>query len=224
MGIEITEVIIRILVTSILSGAIGYEREMQSRPAGLRTHIIVGIGATLFMIIALEMHEVIPDNDVSRIPAQVVSGIGFLGAGTIFAQRGSISGLTTAASLWLVAGIGLITGLGRYLTAIFSTGMGLLILVSLKRLQGFIQLRQNQYLSITMNESQSSIGTMIRVLKSQGLVVEDIHIENPHHLDDQTEGTDLLVKVQGFDEVNIEILEESLSRHNLTLNMNIRGK
>lgn len=99
-----------------LGGLIGFERELKKRPAGLRTHMLVCLGATIFTIISISF-----DIEPARIAAGIVAGIGFLGAGTIIAQRGHVRGITSAAILWVVAGIGLAVGVGEYLIAIVSS-------------------------------------------------------------------------------------------------------
>ena len=133
-----SEVVQRLLLAAVLSGLIGYERERKGRAAGLRTHILVGIGSALMMLTGLHLFEVFQgrvDVDPTRIGAQVVSGIGFLGAGTIFRFKASIRGLTTAASLWTVAGVGLAAGSGFYLGAVLTTGIALVALFALTKLE-----------------------------------------------------------------------------------------
>ncbi|MDP8233202.1 MAG: MgtC/SapB family protein [Candidatus Saelkia tenebricola] len=122
-------ILYKLVLVSVLSGLIGLERETHGRAAGFRTHILVGIGSCLIMLTSVYMYSVYGNSaDPSRIAAQVVSGIGFLGAGTIIRFRASIRGLTTAASLWAVAGIGLAIGVGLYLPAIFTTIIILIVL------------------------------------------------------------------------------------------------
>ena len=115
------EIIIKIVMILLLAGIIGWNREKQGRPAGFRTHILVGIGSTIVMIVSILLHEIYPEADPARIAAQVISGIGFLGAGTILVQGSTVKGLTTAASLWTTAAIGLAVGAGFYFTAIIGT-------------------------------------------------------------------------------------------------------
>lgn len=125
------EIIKRLLIALILSGLIGLERETHGRAAGLRTHILVCLGSSLIMLTSIYIFDIykgLASVDPSRIAAQVVSGIGFLGAGTIIRFRASVKGLTTAASLWAVAGIGLAVGCGFYQGAYVTT---LLVLVTL---------------------------------------------------------------------------------------------
>ena len=118
MGVATWEAVLRVLLTMLLSGLIGAEREAHERPAGLRTHVLVGVGACLFMLLSLAMSEL--GGDPGRIAAQVVTGIGFIGAGTIWLRGDVIRGLTTAASIWATAAIGMLVGAGWYALAIIA--------------------------------------------------------------------------------------------------------
>lgn len=136
------EFILRIFVAAILGGLIGLEREYRSKEAGFRTHFLVALGSALFMIVSAygfsEINLVEPQRwDVSRIAAQVVSGIGFIGAGTIIFRKSEniVSGLTTAAGLWVTAAMGLACGGGMYVLSIAST---LLVLVGLEAFNYFL--------------------------------------------------------------------------------------
>lgn len=114
-------IIIRILLSTFLGALIGVEREVQRRPAGIRTHILVTLGSTLVMLISIDAFEYLETSasyDPARIAAQVISGIGFLGAGTILKMGNNIVGLTTAASLWVSAAIGLAIGVGYFMPGI----------------------------------------------------------------------------------------------------------
>ncbi len=107
------ETVFRLFLAVGLGGLIGFERQLKHRPAGLRTHMLVSLGATIFTVISLSF-----DIEPARIAAGIVAGIGFLGAGSIIAHKGHIRGITSAATLWVVAGIGLSVGVGQYLFAI----------------------------------------------------------------------------------------------------------
>ena len=122
--------ILRLVVAFVLGGLMGLEREWHHRPAGLRTHILVCVASALFGIIsaAAVTGVSIGEGDPSRVAASVVSGIGFLGAGTIMRYGNVVRGLTTAASLWMVAAIGLSCGVGWYAPAVFTTVIGILTL------------------------------------------------------------------------------------------------
>jgi putative Mg2+ transporter-C (MgtC) family protein len=132
-------VLLRLTVAALLGGAIGMERELRERQAGLRTHLVVSVGSALFTLVsAYGFHEFLVNGgsvvraDPTRIAAQIVSGIGFLGAGAIIRQGLSVRGLTTAATLWLVAAIGMAAGAGYYSAAIFATVGALLTLGPLR--------------------------------------------------------------------------------------------
>jgi putative Mg2+ transporter-C (MgtC) family protein len=124
----------RLLLAFVLGSVIGYEREHIGRPAGLRTHVLVCVGAALVQITALDFYALNPgySSDPFRMGAQVISGIGFLGAGTIIKEGASVKGLTTAATLWVVACVGLAAGTGMYIEAIVAT---LLLYIGLKGLK-----------------------------------------------------------------------------------------
>ncbi|MBD3245757.1 MAG: hypothetical protein GF333_01970 [Candidatus Omnitrophica bacterium] len=136
MGVVSTA--IRLIVAFLCGSLLGFERERKSREAGLRTHILVCVGSALFMLISLHVYEAYPEADSldpSRIAAGVVTGIGFLGAGTIIRSQEGIRGLTTAASVWMSSAIGLAVGSGYYIAAIIATVIAYLCLSSLKRVE-----------------------------------------------------------------------------------------
>ncbi|NLM23419.1 MAG: MgtC/SapB family protein [Firmicutes bacterium] len=133
MPLEVWEIVLRLGLAMLLGGAVGLERESHNRPAGFRTHILVCVGSALLMIVSAYTFPP-GSTEPSRIAAQVVTGIGFLGAGTILVQRGSIRGLTTAASIWVVSGIGLAVGIGFYTGALIATGIVLVTLLLFGRI------------------------------------------------------------------------------------------
>ena len=138
---DIFLVAVRIFLAAFLGAIIGIEREIKNRAAGFRTHIIVSVGACLIMLIGIEGIGEISNNigrDTARIAGQVVSGIGFLGAGTILQTKDGVSGLTAAATLWLSAAIGLAVGIGFYEGALIATIICLVTLVSLSGVSDFI--------------------------------------------------------------------------------------
>ena len=151
------EVILRLLLAIVIGGGIGYERQFKNRPAGFRTHILVCVGAAIVSMMQLylvqdtidfiikhpELAGVAPRVDSGRMPAQVITGIGFLGAGTIMHEKGSIKGLTTAATVWVVGCLGLAIGYGYYWLSVVSGILVIIILVSLKNLESNILSRGN---------------------------------------------------------------------------------
>ena len=121
------ELLVRLVLAVVLGGAIGWEREASSKPAGLRTNILICVGAVLFTDLSIRFGGVTIEGavrDPTRIAAQIITGIGFLGAGTIIQARGTVTGLTTAATLWVVAGIGMSVGSGSYVEAVGATLLG----------------------------------------------------------------------------------------------------
>ena len=135
------QIILRLVLTTVLSGLIGLEREMHKRTAGLRTHILVSLGSCLIMLTSLyvfDIYKEITKLDPARIAAGVITGIGFLGAGTIIREKEGVRGLTTAASLWVVAGIGLAVGCGFKRAAIYTTVIALIVLFFLRFAEDFI--------------------------------------------------------------------------------------
>ena len=181
------EVLLRIVLAGVLGGAIGVERELREREAGLRTHMLVAIGSTLFTLVsAYGFSEFRFSNasgityDPTRIAAQVVTGIGFLGAGAIIRQGLSVRGLTTAASLWVVAAIGIATGAGYYSAAVITT---VVVLVSLWPLRivafrMFERLRPGEVrleVELRANESPS---VLLESLEARGVAVQSFEVED----------------------------------------------
>ena len=135
------QIMLRLMLSVILSGLIGLERQIHRRTAGLRTHILVSLGSCLIMLTSLYIFDIYKNQvslDPARIAAGVITGIGFLGAGAILREREQIKGLTTAASLWIVAGIGLAVGCGFYNAAIFTTLLALVVLFFLRYAEGLM--------------------------------------------------------------------------------------
>lgn len=133
--------IIRLLVATALGAVIGLDREYRTKAAGFRTHVLVALGSALFMIISVHGFDDLPKDqmtlrmDPARIAAQVVTGIGFIGAGTIIFQKNVVKGLTTAAGLWVTAAVGMACGVGMYVLAIVST---ILVLICFEAFNFFL--------------------------------------------------------------------------------------
>ncbi len=128
------DMVIRLLAGFAAGGIIGFERASRHQVAGLRTHILIALGSTLLMILSIwipQEFNMLKNGDPGRIAAQVVSGIGFLGAGAILRLGNNVKGLTTAASLWFVAGVGLAVGAGLFFAAVIAEALGLFTLVAL---------------------------------------------------------------------------------------------
>lgn len=135
----VTDLLLRVALAGLLGGLIGLERQLRAKDAGLRTHVLVGIGSALFMIVSkYGFEDILQEShvalDPSRIAAQVVSGVGFLGAGTIIIQKQIVKGLTTAAGMWVTSAIGLVIGSGMYAIGIYGAFMTLIVLEVFRQL------------------------------------------------------------------------------------------
>lgn len=153
------EVVLRLMLAGALGGLIGYEREHTNRPAGFRTHILVCVGAALVMVTSefiFDKYGGVANIDPARLGAQVVSGIGFLGAGTIIRDGFNVRGLTTAASLWAVSCVGIAAGIGFYGGAVAATILIFLTLIILKKAERHFS-RKNRYRTFIV-ESENTAG------------------------------------------------------------------
>lgn len=174
---------LRLFIALFLSGLIGLEREVKNHAAGFRTHILVGVASCLMMLLSLygfiefmENHENVRF-DPARIPSYVISGIGFLGAGTIMVFGVTIRGLTTAASVWTVAGIGLVVGAGMYSAAILTTFIILLSLVLLHRVENyFVKTRTNLHIQLIVTP-ELRMESLLRILERHELKIGKLEID-----------------------------------------------
>ncbi len=173
-----SDLLARIAVGTGLGAIIGLERDLHGRPAGLRTHSIVALASATFTVVSLRFvffqHYGAADLvevDASRIAASVVSGIGFLGAGAILRTGFTVRGLTTAATLWLVAAIGMASGGGMYSVAVFVTMVGLVTLTLLRRFEDRGEPIARQRVSISLDESRSTVAETVAALERSGAKV-----------------------------------------------------
>ena len=141
MHIPPWEVLLRLIAAVLAGAAVGFDRELLNKPAGLRTHILISLAAALFTLITFELHHtVVGDNasttaDPIRIIEAVTAGVAFLAAGAIIQSRGAVHGLTTGANMWLAGALGVACGAGDYMLAVFGTVFALIVLVVLGRLE-----------------------------------------------------------------------------------------
>jgi putative Mg2+ transporter-C (MgtC) family protein len=178
------EGVARLLVVVVLAGAVGLERELRDQEAGLRTHMLVGLGATLFVLVGnfswseLEFgNQVGIVLDPSRVIAYVITGIGFLGAGTIIKHGTSIKGLTTAASLWVVAAIGVAIGAGQYGLGVVATAVVLLSLWPLRMLANAVGVRANRTRRLELElEPTASVADVLAALEGRGGRVSSVRV------------------------------------------------
>jgi len=147
-GTHALELLLQLVLAVVLGGAIGLERELKGKPAGLRTNILISIGATLFTVLSIRMAA--ERGDPGRVAAQILAGVGFIGAGTILHARGAVVGLTSAATIWVVAAIGVALGSGHYPEALLTTLMVLVVLQGLGRIEIFVE-RQSTRTHLTIH-------------------------------------------------------------------------
>ncbi len=179
------DIILRLTIAFILGGAIGLEREGVNRPAGFRTHILVCIGSTLIMLTGIyitEIYKGITTLDPARLGAQVVSGIGFLGAGTIIKEGVTVRGLTTAASLWAVAGLGLACGAGFYFGAVISTAIILLSLIVFYKFEKIYKRNNSEFwIELICDDKPGLIGKVGTQLGQLGIHIKQISLNEKDH-------------------------------------------
>lgn len=166
MGTVVSSTIIRLVVAAILGGIIGLERQLRHKPAGLRTNLFICFGSAMFTVLSDQLAGSL-GGDHTRVAAQIIPGIGFIGAGSILHSRGSVVGLTTAATLFVVASVGMAVGGGLYITAIFATGVILIALALLGRL-----------------ERRFSLKSMLMTYEVTGANAESVLIEGNRILDE----------------------------------------
>ncbi len=195
--LEITEILIRLLTGAFCGAIIGIERERKEWAAGMRTHMMVSVGATLYMIVSIYgFNEVLNHDNVSidpsRVASQVVSGIGFIGAGTIiFLRQGVVRGLTTASGLWTVAGIGLAIGGGMYVAGVATTLIALIILWVLQPIESFVYRRSKWKSIIIMLKPNNDYREVLElILEHQDINITGLEVESQG----EEEGMQLTIK------------------------------
>jgi putative Mg2+ transporter-C (MgtC) family protein len=181
------DMIIRLTLAGFLGGVIGYEREHTRRPAGFRTHILVCVGAALVMVTSeyiFKRYHTLVNMDPARLGAQVISGIGFLGAGTIIRDGFTVKGLTTAASLWAVSCIGIAAGIGFYDGAVVATLIVYLTLLSLKNVENNLTKNNKfQNVSIRLENHSGWIGEIGSILEKYNVSVKNMEFHNGEYID-----------------------------------------
>jgi putative Mg2+ transporter-C (MgtC) family protein len=178
------ELLIRLLVGTLLAALIGYERHMHRRPAGLRTHLLVGLASTTFMLVSTQFvyfqhygKDDLISVDPSRIAASVVTGVGFLGGGAILRTGLNVQGLTTAAGLWLVAAIGLSAGAGMYAISVASTALGVIALAVLRRLERKEDALLGRKITLTLDATAPPLPALIAELRRRDIAVTPLEYE-----------------------------------------------
>ncbi|MDR0880337.1 MAG: MgtC/SapB family protein [Clostridioides sp.] len=171
-----TDIIIKLLVSLVLGGLVGMEREKRHQFAGFRTHILIALGACISSIVSIQLVHQFSSGDPTRIPGQVLTGIGFLGAGTILKTKTGIKGLTTAAGVWTTACIGIAIGCGFYKLAVLGCISIMLTLHVLRFACVLLDKRERDILRVKCDRIDMA-GVLDEKLKLNQIAVKDIHIE-----------------------------------------------
>lgn len=170
--------VLRLVLSMLLGAIVGFERRRRGQSAGVRTFSLISMGSTLAMILSVYVANRFGDGDPSRMAAQVISGIGFLGAGAIIQMKGSVRGLTTAAGIWMVATIGMAVGCGMFLVAVIATGLILFILVLLERFEHRVSLRsESRIIRIKVGEILNDIALYRQVLNKFDVQLSNFYVE-----------------------------------------------
>lgn len=208
--LQLIDIIIRILIAMIAGGIVGLDRSLKNRPAGMRTHMLVCIGACLIMITNQYVYNIFENVEPTRMGAQVVSGIGFLGAGTIMiSYNRKITGLTTAASLWASAAIGLAAGIGFYEGAIVG-GIAVFIAISLlytidDRLS---RKRKHADIYVELNDGYK-LGDFINIIHEEGIKISHVQLEKNNTKSKYT--TTFVATLESSNEMDIEKVEHMMN-------------
>lgn len=212
----VLEIIFKTFLCVVLVGAIGYNREKKGMVVGIRTHVLVGMVGLLIQITSLEYYRINGgNNDVFRLAGQYISGIGFLGAGTILKDKRSVKGLTTAASICLAACIGLAVGSGVYLGAFIITVVSYIFLTDIFRLKKIMSIKRNSYVFIEVELTGDTAVSMEKVrdgLKIAGVCIVSIETRKVSidkakiilklNVDDEVDINDILSEITYIDEVS----------------------
>jgi putative Mg2+ transporter-C (MgtC) family protein len=180
-------IVIKLLLAMLCGGAIGLERELSHKPAGLRTNVLIALAATLLMIASRHVSGGAPYTDPARLVAQVVSGIGFIGAGVILQSRGSVRGLTTAATIFIVTAVGISIGEGMFTAALLTTMLVIFVLVLLRRVEQLILRRRRLFhYSFKTKDPASALTNLLDLLEKEHMRLEDFNVtdrgENEHQV------------------------------------------
>ncbi|MDQ6828977.1 MAG: MgtC/SapB family protein [Gemmatimonadota bacterium] len=201
------DLLVKLLVAVVCGGVVGLEREYSGKPAGLRTNILICLGSAILMDLSIRIGVL--DNgtrvgDPARLAAQVISGIGFLGAGTILQARGVVVGLTTAATIWVVAAIGLTVGAGNFVEGIGSTALVASVLVGLAKVEKRLHARRRVVTATLRTKHDASFNDICDVLGTYNIFVQQKKIFS--HQDDTTYELRLIGPTFQFDNAASELM------------------
>jgi len=172
-------IVLKLLMAMLCGGAIGFERELSHKPAGLRTNVLICVGASLFTVVSRHIGAGAPYTDPARLVAQVITAIGFVGAGVILQSRGSISGLTTAATILVVGAVGITVGDGMFTIALIATLLIICVLVLLRRVEhAFVRKRRLFHYSMETANPGSSLPRLFALIDKEGMRLGDFSLRD----------------------------------------------
>ncbi len=225
-SIEVNTVssVFKLGLSMVLGSIVGFERKRKGQSAGLRTFALIAMGATLAMILSIYVPQEylgLKNGDPGRIAAQVISGIGFLGAGAIIQMKGSVKGLTTAAGIWMVATLGMAVGVGLYLVSIIATAFILFILVQLERIEHRVNMgSESRILRIRVNKIITDLSKYRSVMKSERVHLSNIYVEYDYEA--QITRLNLVILIK--DTTDLPTLFENLREINPTASITLANQ
>lgn len=222
--VNTTSSIFKLLLSLVLGSIVGFERKRKGQSAGLRTFALIAMGATLAMLLSIYVPQEylgLKNGDPGRIAAQVISGIGFLGAGAIIQMKGSVKGLTTAAGIWMVATLGMAVGVGMYLVSIIATILILFILVQLERIEHKVNMgSESRIIRIKTACIITDIQPYRTLMRSNRVHLSNIYVE--YDYEDNVTKLNLVVLVK--DNADLINLFERLRNINPTLSITLANQ
>lgn len=214
--VNTTSSVFKLMLSLVLGSIVGFERKRKGQSAGLRTFALISMGATLAMLLSIYVPQEylgLKNGDPGRIAAQVISGIGFLGAGAIIQMKGSVKGLTTAAGIWMVATLGLAVGVGMYLVSVIATALILFILVQLERIEHYINMgSESRIIRLKIGAIVTDMEPYRNLMRQNRVNLTNIYVEYDYEADVTRLNLVVLVK----ENVNLINLFESLRALNYT--------
>lgn len=211
-------------LSMVLGSIVGFERKRKGQSAGLRTFALIAMGATLAMILSIYVPQEylgLKNGDPGRIAAQVISGIGFLGAGAIIQMKGSVKGLTTAAGIWMVATLGMAVGVGLYLVSLIATAFILFILVQLERIEHRVNMgSESRILRIRINKIVTDMTPYRSVMRGERVHLSNIYVEYDYETDVTRLNLVILIK----DNTDLPTLFEKLRSINPTASITLANQ
>lgn len=175
---NLVEIALKLLLAIGLGGLVGLERELSQKPAGLRTNILICLGSTMMMILSqLSLHGSNSSGETMRVAAGVITGIGFIGAGTIIQSQGIVHGLTTASTIWAVSGLGLVIGAGYHAIAVIYTIIVLVTLISFRQLENKLLKKSVTRYELKIKQSRDFLGQLKRLALHQGVRLADLALK-----------------------------------------------